>query len=70
MIKLTSNEFWGLRSGYYDPRIHKNTGLPNGFRIDLTKWGAGRENSRPVGRKARKRNSYENAKLKNKNYAS
>lgn len=67
-IKLRTNEFWGDRAGYYDPRINKNTGLINGFRIDLSKWNQGRENTRAVGKRSRKNKNYENPKLRRKNY--
>lgn len=68
-IKLRSNEFWGERAGYFDPTKNRNTGLENGYRIDLTKWGQGRENKEPCGKKARKTKDYRNLKLKYKNYS-
>lgn len=66
-IKLKSNEFWGERSGYYDSTKNR-FGLPNGFRIDISKWGNGKENGRPVGKKARGKKEYSNEKIRRKVY--
>lgn len=68
-IKLKSNEFWGLRAGYYDPRMSQKTGFPNGFRIDISKWGQGKENNRAASKKARRNKNYANPKLNSKNYS-
>lgn len=46
-VTLKSNEFWGKRSGSYDPSIPKGSNKPRGNVFTQSQWGSGANNNTP-----------------------